>query len=219
MPTSYYTQLNEIMELILLTEPKSILDIGVGFGKYVLLSREYLEYWGKTDLEYNNWKVKIYGIEAFKEYLTPVHDFIYDEIYVGDAIDILPNLEGNYDLILLIDILEHFHHEEWRKLLKECLKRGKNIIISTPKDIEFQRSSVNPYENHRCRLRKKDFNRFSNKFFVKNDNSIICYIGDDAQRVKKSSCKLWIKTKIIGRFPFLKRPYLLIRKWLKTTLN
>ncbi|MBA7677027.1 hypothetical protein ES703_85275 [subsurface metagenome] len=39
MPTSYYSQLNEIMELIVLTDPKSILDVGVGFGKYGFLSR------------------------------------------------------------------------------------------------------------------------------------------------------------------------------------
>ncbi|MBA7570185.1 hypothetical protein ES708_11933 [subsurface metagenome] len=33
MPSSHWYQLNEIMELIILTQPKSILDVGVGFGK------------------------------------------------------------------------------------------------------------------------------------------------------------------------------------------
>ena len=43
MPFSHFTQLNTILELITLTDPMSMLDIGVGFGKYGVLAREYLE--------------------------------------------------------------------------------------------------------------------------------------------------------------------------------
>jgi len=34
MPTSQPHQLNEIMELIVLTRPKNVLKVGVGLGKY-----------------------------------------------------------------------------------------------------------------------------------------------------------------------------------------
>ena len=118
------------MELIVLTDPKSILDVGVGFGKYGYLSREFLELWDGRE-EYCVWKRRIDGIEVFKDYITPIHEFIYDHIYIGDAVDILPTLEIKYDLILLIDIIEHFDYERGMKLLEECMKRGRNVIIST----------------------------------------------------------------------------------------
>jgi hypothetical protein len=42
MPTSHPHQLNQIVELIMLTDPHSLLDVGIGFGKYGVLAREYL---------------------------------------------------------------------------------------------------------------------------------------------------------------------------------
>jgi len=75
MPTSHLYQVIDIMELILFTSPESILDVGVGFGKYGFLSREYLELWDGRG-KYCDWKIRIDGIEAYKDYITPVHRFI-----------------------------------------------------------------------------------------------------------------------------------------------
>ena len=107
MPSSHLHQINEIMELIFNSKPKSLLDIGVGFGKYGFLSREYLEL-GDGRQKYNDWKIQIDGIEVFTEYLTPIHKFIYNEIFEGNALDILPTLKTKYDLILLIDVFSLF---------------------------------------------------------------------------------------------------------------
>lgn len=41
MPTSRPHQINKILELIILTAPESLLDIGPGFGKYGFLARGY----------------------------------------------------------------------------------------------------------------------------------------------------------------------------------
>lgn len=214
MPTSHYTQLNKIVELIVLTDPKSILDIGVGFGKYGFLSREYLEFWGKA--ECSDQKVRIDGIEAFKAYITPVHDFIYDHMHIGNAIDIVPSLNTNYDLILFIDILEHFDYENGMKILEQCNERGRNILIVTPKKIGSQRAAFgNPFEAHKFQWRKKHFHRFANKFFVANPWSIICYIGDDARRVRKDL----LKSKIKKHFPFLKHPYRIMKRWFNPSPN
>ena len=181
------------------TNPKTILDIGVGFGKYGYLSREYLDVWGRGQ-DYNKWTVRIDGIEAFEEYLTPVHNFIYDHIYIGNAINILPTLTINYDLILIIDVLEHFNYNEGIVLLNECIKHGKNIIVSTPKamgtqDIIFN----NPYERHKFQWGKKNFNNFLNKCFIPNNVSFIFYIGDNALKLKKAR----INRKIGTILPFI----------------
>lgn len=184
MPSSHKYQLNEISELIALTDPKSTLDIGIGFGKYGFLAREYLELWDGRE-KYNDWKRQIDGIEACKDYITPIHDLIYDQIYIGNAINILSTLKENYDLILLIDIIEHFTYDEGMKLLGLCEKHGRNIVISTPLETSDQGSTFgNPYETHKFQWKKKHFEKFTTKFFLPNAQSLIIYIGEDANKVK-----------------------------------
>ncbi|TSA17113.1 MAG: hypothetical protein D4R72_05520 [Nitrosopumilales archaeon] len=113
MPTSHKYQINEIMELIVLTNPKKILDIGIGFGKYGYLSREYLDIGvGGGDEDYNFNKSQIDGIEVFAEYITPLHNMIYNHIYNKNALEVLPALKMKYDLILVIDVLEHFTYDD-----------------------------------------------------------------------------------------------------------
>lgn len=43
MPTSYPEAISSILELVRREEPRSILDLGVGFGKYGMLCREMLD--------------------------------------------------------------------------------------------------------------------------------------------------------------------------------
>jgi len=183
MPSSHLYQLNEIMSLIYFTKPQNILDIGVGFGKYGVLCREYLELWDGRQ-EYTKWERRIDGIEAFEKYITPLHKFIYDNIYIGNAIDILPTLEISYDVILLVDVLEHFEYEQGLQLLSECKNKGKNIIISTPRNIGSQKDAFgNVYETHKFQWTKKHFEKIKPIFFIPNTYSLICYIGKDAPQV------------------------------------
>ena len=193
MPTSNLSQINDIMQLIIFTNPRKILDIGVGFGKYGFLSREYLELWDGRE-KYDEWNRRIDGIEVFGEYITPVHDFIYNKTYIGNAIDILPTIDEKYDLILLIDVFEHFDYDSGLKLLKECEKHGKNILISVPKNMTHQEAAFgNPYEAHKCQWKKNHFIRYANKFFFPNMVSLIIYIGEDSQDVLRKAKKYYGK--------------------------
>jgi hypothetical protein len=203
MPSSHYFQLNEIVGLIALTDPGKLLDIGVGFGKYGFLAREYLELW-KEGGEYNAWERQIDGIEAFEPYLMPFHKIIYNNIFIGNALDILPSLKDKYDLILMIDVFEHFTFEDGQKLLGECRKKGRNILISVPIAMSAQEAVYdNEFERHKYAWKKKDFNNIPDKFFLSNIRSTICYIGEDSSRIKKILEKRRIRTGIINVLDFL----------------
>ena len=186
IPSSHYSQLNEIMSLIFDLKPKSVLDVGIGFGKYGVLCREYLELWGKKKNYYRAfWTVIIDGIEIFEPYITPLHRFIYDNLYIGNAVYILPTLNRDYDLILLIDILEHFSFDNGKKLIKLCIEKGRNLIISTPRNIGSQKEVFeNPFEEHIFQWTQDLFNSFLGSFkglkysFVPHKRSLIVYIKD-----------------------------------------
>jgi len=183
MPSSHHYQLNEILELIIETNPAKVLDIGVGFGKYGFLSREYLELWD-PDAAYGERKRQIDGIEAFEAYLTPLHRLIYDHIFIGNAREVLLKLTDRYDLILMIDVFEHFNYQDGLKVLEECRRCGQNILISVPKIMSIQADVYgNPYETHRYNWKKKDFSAIPDKFFLYNFKSTICYIGKDSHRI------------------------------------
>ena len=94
--------------------------------------------------------MRIDGIEGFPVYLTPVHEYAYNRIMIGDALDLLPGIgDGAYELVLAVDILEHFAKSEGLKSLNE-LKRvaSKAVLVSTPKEFDRQDIEANPLENH-----------------------------------------------------------------------
>ncbi len=184
MPSSHHYQLNEIIGLIIETNPAKVLDIGIGYGKYGFLTREYLELWEEGST-YDSHKRQIDGIEAFGAYITPVHRLIYDHIFNGDAKDILPGITDHYDLILMIDVLEHFSYDDGLKVLEECRKCSRNVLISVPRVMSMQEEVYgNPYEAHRYNWKRKDFSWIRDKFFLYNTKSTICYIGEDSRRIR-----------------------------------
>lgn len=193
MPTSHHYQISKIIDLIMKIKPKSILDIGVGFGKYGVLCREFLELWDKRQ-EYNKFIRKIDGIEAFKEFITPLHKYIYDDIYIGNAFEIIDDINHKYDLILLIDVLEHFDKDIGIKFINKLKKKGKSILISTPKIVGLQKNSFsNIYESHRSSWTKKELERIGPHIFIYDKKSHIYYFD------KKESLN-YIKEKLINSY-------------------
>ena len=189
--------------MITLTDPKKLLDIGIGFGKFGFLAREYLELW-KEEADYNKRVVKIDGIEAYEPYITPVHKLIYDNVFIGNALEILPGLKDKYDLILLIDVFEHFTFEDGSELLEYCRKAARNILISVPVSMSQQESVFgNQFEEHKYAWQKKDFCKIHDKFYIKNVKSLICFMGEDSLRIKKILKKRKFRARIISFLEFL----------------
>ena len=111
------------MDLIISVKPFSVLDVGSGFGKYGVLCREYLELWdGREEYKFLR---RIDGVEVFENYITPLHKYIYNNIYTENIINLVNNLDYSYDLVLLIDVLEHFSKEEGLLLLNKLFKKIK----------------------------------------------------------------------------------------------
>jgi 2-polyprenyl-3-methyl-5-hydroxy-6-metoxy-1,4-benzoquinol methylase len=125
MPLSFVQAIPVVIEQVAHLKPSSILDVGIGFGKYGVLLREVLELPYERYAQ-SQWKVKIDGVEAFDGYRNPIHEFAYNRVFYGRIEEILPFL-GQYDVILLIDVLEHFEKEE----------SSSGIFCCTPKNLSL----------------------------------------------------------------------------------
>jgi len=145
MPCSRPTVLAPMCNRIMEKNPMSVLDIGIGFGKFGFLAREY------TDVRlgrYFNWKTRIDGIEIFEKYITQLQRDIYDNIYIGDAIDILPTL-GCYDMIICSDMMEHLSEKDGAALLDSIREKSSFSMIATPVKVLQQEALYdNEHEKH-----------------------------------------------------------------------
>jgi hypothetical protein len=165
MPSSRPNTIPTVVHLLRQLQPQSILDVGVGFGKWGHLFREY------TDIQQaehdparyqkQNWCVRIDGIEGYPAYLTAMHRYLYNEIHIGDALSVLANLP-TYDLIFLGDVIEHFDKAAGVQLLQRAIAHArKAVVVTTPKYETGQTDLCsNELERHRSLWSAKDFRRF-----------------------------------------------------------
>jgi hypothetical protein len=165
MPSSVPYAMAIIASVARQLRPASVLDVGVGFGKYGYLFREYLDIWElQTVADYgrDHWKTVIEGVEATPQYITPLHDYIYDRIHVGDITEIIDTL-GTYDVIMMGDVLEHFEKHVGERLLHQLLAHAEKCMLLTfPVDSTRNEDVIgNPYEAHRSAWNRRDFRRFA----------------------------------------------------------
>ena len=190
MPTSSPDQINEILQLVLRLKPESILDIGVGFGKYGFLCREYLDNGFGAEGAGSNRK-RIDGIEINDKYITSLQKQIYDNLHIGQAKDILPKLDKYYDVILLVNVLEYLPKEEGLELIKLCRDRGRNVIVSTlrkPAD-EFTGLYGHEYAGIKSIWNEKDFDSYPHRQSIYNPLSLIMHL-DNATAASDSGIQL-----------------------------
>ena len=186
MPVSHQKNIYSVLALVDDMQKKSgvesILDIGTGFGKYGLLLRERMDV---RFLRYHkeDWVTRIDGIEPFKEYITPVHKHIYDTLYLSQ-IEYIINQLTNYDIIIMIDVLEHLDKELGTEVLKKLDSlTNKLLILSFPiHPGSYKPRGGTPWDNkleiHKCLWSEAD-------------------ISDIIGPVKHFKSTVWAKNKII----------------------
>jgi hypothetical protein len=178
MPSSRPVTIPTVIHLVRQLKPRSILDVGVGFGKWGHLFREY------TDINEaerdpqryhrDHWKIRIDGIEGNPAYLTEMHRFLYNEIYVGDARELIGTLP-RYDVIFMGDVIEHLDKASGRRFLGDALqKTGKAVILTTPKYETGQGDlCANELERHRSLWTAREFRKFERATVKTLDRSML----------------------------------------------
>lgn len=133
MPSSAIESVPYIIEYLRKHRPNlnRILDVGLGFGKFGYLIREYFEAKKFSHFQPEEWKVYITGVEIFSGYLSQLQRLIYDEIIIGDIFDALPTL-GQYEVGLASDVLEHFSKNKGIELLDKLFNHVEDVVVSTP---------------------------------------------------------------------------------------
>lgn len=163
MPTSPLDSDAAVMRLLAAFQPSSILDVGVGTGRFGFLVRERLEGCaenpGRLDPPY--FRLLLDGVEAFPNYLTPVHRLVYSHIFEADIRHIVTSLP-KYDVIHLGDVLEHFSRPDGLDLMTRLYEKCERaVIIKTPRFVRPQDACAgNVYEVHKSSWKVSDFRKY-----------------------------------------------------------
>ena len=138
MPSSYPHNIPAIVQVMLDLRPASMLDIGPGYGKYGFLAREYVD-------DFRG-EMRIDAVEVFPDYLRRVGWSPYDEVLHVNLLEV--DLHRHYDLVLMIDVLEHFDRPDGYDAIYRATSAGDAVLISTPIGYEQGASHGNEHEAH-----------------------------------------------------------------------
>src|SRR4051812_32602371 len=124
MPYSWHFPMTSMMQHVIECQPGSVLDIGVGYGKWGFLIRESLD-WNSGRVDRAEWRLRIDGVEVHP-YQSPLHDWVYDRILWSDVFDIQDELVG-YDLVVMSDVIEHLDKNAALSLLTRLVEQNRNV--------------------------------------------------------------------------------------------
>jgi 2-polyprenyl-3-methyl-5-hydroxy-6-metoxy-1,4-benzoquinol methylase len=158
MPTSEVNSIAPIIREVMRLQPKSVLDLGAGCGKYGALLREYLD-GAHGRIHPADWQTMLVAVEGFEKYVTDLHRAVYDFVYVEDF---AANADRytHYGVVLMIDSFEHLERETGLKVLDTLLANNKHVIVSVPMGANFLPQGAvfgNDYESHRTNWDSKTF--------------------------------------------------------------
>lgn len=165
MPSSTHAHIPAILTEVMRARPASVLDVGVGFGKWGHLVREYTDVWaGRFDPK--DWRVHIAGIEIFSGYINAGTRAYYDELMIGDLRTILPDLNG-YDLVLAIDVLEHLERRDALEAMLKLIDLAKTAVFAVPLGERWLKANgayarINPAEAHRSAWKASELGSLPN---------------------------------------------------------
>ena len=129
MPSSDIAMIPKVMSIVKAIGPKSILDIGMGNGRYGFLFRECLD-WNYGRLNKRDQIVRIDGVDITDSYITDIHRTVYNNIIISDWLEHEPSIP--YGLIFMGDVLEHWPEGEWQEALDKAKKYSFFTVVVSP---------------------------------------------------------------------------------------
>lgn len=116
-------------------QPKRILDIGCGEGRYADMVRAA----GLSDTE-------LIGVECDPHWQQHLLDKGYSEVRMQGGLELMNNPSETFDLVILGDVIEHFRKSDGQDLLEYLTYRSAYVLVVTPE--AYLQNFPSFYESH-----------------------------------------------------------------------
>jgi len=167
MPSSFHGHISDVIDIYLKANPLTVLDVGVGYGKWGTLFREYGDVF-KGRLKPEEWRVSIHGVEIFENYYNLNYDQSYTQVFFESIVDFLNKGHNipEYDFIYAGDVIEHLDKKTALNVINKFKIISKTLAISIPLTDRWPQGEIfgNEHEAHKSIWEEKDFTGlFANK--------------------------------------------------------
>src|SRR5262245_21959405 len=142
MPSSRPNTIPTVIHIVKQLRPSSILDVGVGFGKWGHLFRAYTDIVAAEHdpkrYKRKHSQTRIDGIECHSAYPHPLPRSSFDDVPLAGARRKIQRI-SRCARSCLGDIIEHFEKADGLASLRRCVgKAWKAVIRSTPRHETLQ---------------------------------------------------------------------------------
>lgn len=161
MPVSTSVHISHCIKYIINLRPRSILDIGCGFGMWGFLSRMYLDV-AEERVQPSDWRLRIDGLELFEPYILSHQRSLYSNIIIGDIRQLASRID-NYELIIAGDVIEHLDKDDGEAVIEQLYdKATRALIVNIPlgEGWDHPERHGNPGELHRSHWYIEDFHPY-----------------------------------------------------------
>jgi len=159
MPTSTWVHITDMVEVMMSAYPESVLDVGVGNGKWGFLTREYRDVFHNR-VDPSEWKTEIIGIEPCARYIGDAQRAVYSGIYPMTFLGYVKlHPDERFDMIIMGDVLEHMTKEEGREALIAAKRMAiKVLVVCLPVGEGWEQGAWggNEYETHKAKWCMED---------------------------------------------------------------
>lgn len=185
MPVGHAGIALPLVEFVQRTQPKSVLDLGIGYGMTGAILRNYFGAHPSTGaiwpLHTGN-GFRIHGVEVFPAYRNPLWD-LYNEVVIGRIEDWL-HLCQMVDLVVCNDVFEHLPKAIGREILKRSPKAFVGVCQVMGQDTVYG----NPHEAHTTAWTQDELREFCDETFELNPGYIV---GMNTGALKKQETTFW----------------------------
>jgi SAM-dependent methyltransferase len=158
MPWSSNTFEHIFVDQLISLNPKSVLDVGAGAGKYGRMIQQALP------------GCRVDAIEPTAEYVNEYKlSDVYSNVYMQDLHGFMDsNNKDTYDLVIFGDVLEHFYRSQVFDILDYFLYKHKWVLVVWPTFLPQEDVGNNSYEVHRSNFKLKDLaDKFEVQYYLR----------------------------------------------------
>lgn len=164
MPVSHPANISPIVSEVIRLMPRTVIELGVGRGLFGNAIRNYLQ------------GARIFGVEGFKQYRNLMWG-AYTRVDIEDFREHVEKYAG-FDLVLMIDSLEHVEREQAERMLTALITANKHVIVSVPEGNYPQGAAHgNELERHLSTWYAADFEQFGGVVIHKGVCSVVSIPG------------------------------------------
>jgi Capsular polysaccharide synthesis protein len=124
-----WQQIPFCVEAITEVSPQRVLDVGLGFGRWGMLIREFCE--APEDATDNkNWRVHLEGLETSRSNVEDYYHYFYNQIHIEKSPEYFLSMTDTWDMIIFGDVLNRWNKENAEKRLNKALEISDYVLIS-----------------------------------------------------------------------------------------